>query len=86
MRKSKNLQVLRYFGQLTLSIFKYYIHNKDIQIIIQNEKSSKELRQCVHNYSQSLFIFPVSVGSVPVSLLNDRYSHPLKWESQKSCK
>ena len=36
MRKSQDLQVVRYFGQLTLSIFKSYIHDKDIQIITQN--------------------------------------------------
>ena len=71
--------------QLTLSIFKSYIHNKDIQIIIQNAKSINELRQCVHN-NLLRFIFPISVGSVPVSSLFDRSSHTLKWESHKTCK
>ena len=53
IRKSQDLQVVRYFGHLTVSIFKYYIHNKDIQIIIHNARSIKELRQCVHNYLQN---------------------------------
>ena len=86
MRKSQDLRMLRYFGQLTLSIFKSYIHNKDIQIIIQNAKSIKELRQCVHNNLLRLLRFPISVGSVPVSLLLSRSSSTLKWESHKTCK
>ena len=72
--------------RLTLSIFKSYIHNKDIQIIIQNAKTIKELRQCVHNNLRSSLRFPILVGSVPVSSLFDRSSHPLKWESHKTCK
>ena len=78
MMKSQNLQVVRYFDQLTFSIIKSYIHDIDIQIIIQNTKSIKELRQCVHNNLQILFIFPISVGSVPVNSLFVRYSPPLK--------
>ena len=65
MIKSQNLQVVRYFVQLTLSIFNSYIHNKDVQIIIQNTKSSEELRQCVQNNLQRTFIFSISVGSAP---------------------
>ena len=61
VRKSQDLQVVRYFGQLTLSIFKWYIHNKCIQIIIQNTKSIKELRQCVHNNLLSWFMFPIQL-------------------------
>ena len=53
IKLSQNLQVVMYFGQFKLSIFKYYIHNKDIQIIIQNVKSIQDLRQCVHNNLQS---------------------------------
>ena len=78
MRKSQDLQVVRYIGQLTFSIFKYYIHDKDIQIIIQNAKSIKELRQYVHNNLPSSFIFPISVGSGPISLLPDRTRRSLK--------
>ena len=47
MRKSQGLQLVGYFGQLTVSIFKSYILNKYIQIVIQNTKAIKELRQCV---------------------------------------
>ena len=65
MIKSQGLQLVGYFGQLTLSILKSYIHNKDIQIIIQNTKSSEELRQCVHNNLQSKYMFPISMRSVP---------------------
>ena len=86
MRTSQDLQVVRCFGQLTLSIFKSYIHNKNIQIIIQSAKSIKELRQCVHNNLLRSFMFPISVGSVPVSWLQCRNSSPLKWESHKTCK
>ena len=58
---------------------------KSIQIIIQNTKSMKESRQCVHDNLQSSFIFTISVGSVPVSWLYDRDRYPLKWESHKTC-
>ena len=78
MMKSQNLQAVRYFDQLTLSILKSYIHDIDIQIIIQNAKSIKELGQCLHNNLQSLFIFPISVGSVTVNSVFARYSPPLK--------
>ena len=73
-------------NQLTHSIFKLYMHSKDLKIIIQNEKSIRELRQCVHNNLPSSFIIPISVGSVPVSSLYDSVMNPLKWESQKTCK
>ena len=78
MRKSQDLQVVRYLYQLTLSIFKLYIHNKDIQIIIQSAKTIKDLREYVHNNLQSLLRFSISVGSVTVSLLFARASVPLK--------
>ena len=86
VKKSQDLQVVRYFGDLTFSILKYYIHNNDVQIIIHNTKSSKELRQCVNNNLQSSFRFPISVGSVPVILLYSSNSHPLNRESHKTCK
>ena len=44
------------------------------------------MRQCVHNNLPSSFRYPISVGSVPVSLLFDRYSSSLKWKSHKTCK
>ena len=53
MRKSQDLQVMGYFGQLSLSMLILYIHNKDIQIIIHNYKSIKYLILCVHNNLQS---------------------------------
>ena len=77
---------VRYFGQLTLYRFKWYIHNKDIQIIIQNTKSITELRKCVNNNLLSPFRFTISVGSVPVSLLLYSSRYPLIWESHKTCK
>ena len=55
-----------------------FIHNKDIQIIIENTKSIKELRQYVHNNLQRSFKFPISVGSVTVSSLYDKPSQNLK--------
>ena len=89
---SHHLQVLRlsYFkcwlglsynqltGTLLTEIGNLNDLNKDIQIIIQNEKSIKELRQYVHNNLPSLFKFPISVGSVPVSSLYDKPSQHLK--------
>ena len=44
MRESQDLQVVRYFGQLSLSIFIYYIHNKDVHIFIHSAKISHYLR------------------------------------------
>ena len=87
MIKSQDLQVVRYIGQLTLSIFKSYIHNKDTQIITNNTKFIKDLKQCVHNNLPGLFRFPISVGSVTVSNeLYDRSNTHLKWERHKTCK
>ena len=70
---------------LTLSIFKSYIHNKDIKIIMQNAKPIKDLRQCVHNNLPKWVGFPISVGSVLVRLLLDKSRSPVKWESYTTC-
>ena len=53
-------------------------------MIIQDVTPIKELRQCVHSTLPSLFIFPISVGSVPLSWLNGRSSQPFKGESHKT--
>ena len=37
----------------------------DIQIIIQNTKSSKDLRQCMQNNLPGSFVFPISVWVFP---------------------
>ena len=70
---------------LTDQNIKWYIQNKDIQMIIQNTKSSEELIKFVHNNLQSSFRFPISVGSGPVRSLNSRDRSSLKWESHKTC-
>ena len=57
MRKSQ----VRYLGQLSLSIFKSYIHNKDIQIFIQSAKFNQELRQYVHNGPWSVILTESSI-------------------------